>query len=225
MTTLEDIEGALSATMSRDLSMVVPADMVELRRRWRAEQDALADDDSLPLEERIEAAFRCNSNQRPLQYLRLFKKGWGPFRDPAVAARVLVEEWSSFDAIRHDWFVDLVLPHLSRELLIGAMSAKARAFLDGLPNPFFAWRGQDARKPLGLSWTTDLDTASSFARGHRTILNPRPAVYKASIAKADVAFACADQDEHELTLRRPLRLDECDVLLLTPPRRKRRAPS
>jgi hypothetical protein len=35
MTTLEDIEGTLSATMSRDFYMVAPAEMVELRRRWR----------------------------------------------------------------------------------------------------------------------------------------------------------------------------------------------
>jgi hypothetical protein len=175
MTTLEDIEGTLSATMSRDFYMVAPAEMVELRQRWRVEQDALGDDDGLPLEERIEAAFRwCNSDQRPLQYLRLFKTGWGPFRDPAVAARVLVAKWSGFDAIRHDWFVELVWPHLSREVLIGATSAKAREFFDSLPDPFLAWRGQDARKPLGISWTTDRATAGTFARVTSLHLEPAP---------------------------------------------------
>jgi hypothetical protein len=134
---------------------------------------------------------------------------------------LLVAKWSGFDAIRHDWFVELVWPHLSREVLIGATSAKAREFFDSLPDPFLAWRGQDAGKPLGISWTTDRATASTFARGHRSILNPRPVVYEARIAKADVAFACVDRDEHEVTLRRPLRPDECEVLPRTPPRKKR----
>jgi hypothetical protein len=223
VTTLDEIEAALFAAVSSDFGGALPPELVERKRRWRAEQDALADDESLPLEHRIEAAFRCNSDQRPLQYLRLFKKGWGPFRDPAVAARVLVEKWSGFDAIRHDWFVELVLPHLSREVLMGAMRAEARAFLDDLPDPFLAWRGQDAGKRLGLSWTVDRATAYTFARGHRSILNLRPAVYNARIAKADVAFACVERDEHEVTLRRLLPLHESEVTLLArPPRRKRR---
>jgi hypothetical protein len=202
VTTLEDIEEALCATMSSDIDMLLPAEMVESRRRWRAKQDALAGDDSLPLEDRTKAAFRWNSDQRPLQYLRLFKKGWGPFRDPAVAARVLVENWSGFDAIRHDWFVELVFPHLSREVLIGAMSAEARAFLDGLPDPCLVWRGQDAGQPLGLSWTTDRTAAEGFARGHRGILNRLPAVYQARVSRADIAFVCIDRAESEITLLR-----------------------
>jgi hypothetical protein len=64
--------------------------------------------------------------------------------------------------------------------------------------------------------------AEGFARGHRSILNPRPAVYKARIAKADVAFARVDREEHEVTLRRLLPLYECEGRLpRRPPRRKR----
>jgi hypothetical protein len=226
VTTLDDIEAALFATVSGAFGVVLPPETVEARLRWRVDQDALADDESLPLEDRFEAAFRCNSDQRPLQYLRLFKKAWGPFRDPAVAARVLVENWSGFDAIPHHWFVELVFPRLSNEELMGAMSADARAFLAGLPNPFLAWRGQDAGKQLGLSWTLDPTTAADFARGHRSIWNPRPAVYRASIAKVHVAFACVDRDETEVTLRLPPLLNECEVTLMRrPPRSERRSPS
>ena len=86
---------------------------------------------------------------------------------------------------------------------MGAMSGEARAFLDDLPDPFLAWRGQDGGKPPGLSWATDPATAEVFARGNRGMENRLPTVYSTRVAKADVAFACADHSERGVTLRRP----------------------
>ena len=204
MTILDEIEAKLAAAASSHFGRALPADAVEVGQRLRAEQNALANDESTPLEERLQAAFRAfNRAARPLRYLQLFVASWPPFRDPEVAARVLVEQWSDFEDIPHALFVDLVFPHLSPEPLRGAMNAEARMFLDDLPDPFLAWRGQDEGMPPGLSWATDPGTAEVFARGHRGMENPRPAVYRARIAKADVSFACADHSEREVILRRP----------------------
>jgi hypothetical protein len=201
MMTLDEIEAKLAAT-SR-FSMALPADVIAAGQRIRAEHDARANDENLPLEERLQAAFRpFNRAARPWRYLQLFVAGWPPFHDPAVAARVLVEQWSDFDAIPHELFVDLVFPQLSSALKV-AMNAGARTLLDDLPDPFLAWRGQDEGAPLGLSWATDPVTAESFARGNRVTENPRPVVHRARIAKADVAFACVDHSVRAVILRRP----------------------
>jgi hypothetical protein len=195
MMTLDEIEAKLAATASSYFGMPLPADAVEMRQRIRAEHDARANDESLPSEERLQAAFLpFDRASRPWRYLQLFVAGWPPFRDPVVAARVLVEQWNDFDAIPHALFVDLVFPHLSPEALTGAMNAKARMFFDELSDPFNAWRGQDEEAPLGLSWATDPATAKFFARGHG-MENPRLVVYQACIAKADIAFVCADPSE------------------------------
>jgi hypothetical protein len=179
MTILDEIEAKLAVAASSHFGRAFPADAVEVGQRLRAEQDALANDESTPLEERLQAAFRAfNRAARPWRYLQLFVSGWPTFRDPAVAARVLVEQWSDFQDIPHALFVDLVFPHLSPEALRSAMNAEARMFLDDLPDPFLAWRGQDEGMPPGLSWATDPGTAEVFARGHRGMENPRPAVYR-----------------------------------------------
>jgi hypothetical protein len=227
MTTLDEIEAKLAAIASSYFGMALPADAVEMRKGIRAEQDALANDESLEVEERLHAAFGpFDRVERPLRYLQLFVIGWPPFRDPAVAARVLVEQWNDFDAIPHELFVDLVFPHLSPELLKGAMNAEARKFLDDLPDPFLAWRGQDEGKPPGLSWATDPVTAEGFARGNRVTENPRPMVYHARIAKADVAFACADHSERGVILRRPpAKLKKTPGFDATIVKRKRGRPS
>ena len=204
MTILDEIEAKLAAAASSHFGMALPADAVEVGQRLRVEQDALANEEDLPLEDRLQAAFRAlNRTARPWRYLQLFVSGWLPFRDPAVAARVLVEQWSDFDAIPVELFVDLVFPHLSPETLMGAMNAEARKFLDHLPDPFLACRGQDEGMPSGLSWATDPATAECFARGHRGMENPRPAAYQARIVKGDVAFVCIDGRERAIILRRP----------------------
>jgi hypothetical protein len=204
MMTLDEIEAKLAATAFSYFGMALRADVVEVGQRIRAEQDARANNENLPLEERLQAAFLpFNRAARPWRYLQLFVADWPPFHDPAVAACVLVEQWSDFDAIPHALFVDLVFPHLSPEALTDAMNAKARVFLDRLSDPFDAWRGQDEGVPLGLSWATDPTTAEFFACGHPGMENPRPIVYQAHIAKADVAFACADQSERGIIVRRP----------------------
>ena len=115
MTMLDEIEAKLAAAASGYFGMALPADAVEVGQRIRAEQESFANDESLPLEERLQAAFRAfNRAARPWRYLQLFVQGLAArFRDPAVAARVLVEQWSDFDAIPHALFVDLVFPHLS----------------------------------------------------------------------------------------------------------------
>jgi hypothetical protein len=211
MTTLDEIEAKLAAAVSRYLGKPLPPDLAEAGQRARAEQDARANDEKLSLEERLQAAFRpFNRAARPWRYLQLFVADWPLFHDPAVAARVLVEQWSDFDAIPHAPFVDLVFPRLSHEALTAAMNAEARKFLDDLPDPFPAYRGQDEGAPLGLSWATERAAVEAFAHGHSVMENPRPTIYCARIAKADVAFVCADRNDQQVFLDR-------DVILRRPP--------
>ena len=62
-------EAKLAAAASSYFGMALPADAVEVGERLRAEQDALANNESLPLEERLQAAFRpFNGAARPWRY-------------------------------------------------------------------------------------------------------------------------------------------------------------
>jgi hypothetical protein len=101
---------------------------------------------------------------------------------------VLVDAWSSLDLIPHDDF--------SAQFL--RFSGSAPDY--NLDENVQLYRGQDWSAPLGLSWTTCLDTAARFAQGHRGIQNPNPMIFSLMVFPKKVAFKCDDRGEQEHVL-------------------------
>ena len=81
------------------------------------------------------------------------------------------------------------------------MFARFEAPLCDVPERLTIYRGQNTRKPDGLSWTLDQKVAEEFARGHRGIFNPTPVVLKLDVTREQVAFVCHDREESEVVLR------------------------
>jgi len=113
-------------------------------------------------------------------------------RKPADAAafwRVVVAEWSHFDAIPHDLFA--MLFDMFRDTAPGAPE---------LPERFTVYRGQDYDDEPGLSWTLARNVAESFARGHRWTRHPTPHVFEWDISRDQVAFFTDARNESEVVV-------------------------
>jgi hypothetical protein len=123
--------------------------------------------------------------------------------------RVAVDEWGSFDAIPHARYAALFARNAACRP-VRMIGAAEQAFLDDLPDPVTLYRGQSERDQLGLSWTTDVASAERFAKGHRGIPVPRPAVFTVTLPKHAIAFCCVERGEAEV------------VLMELPPRRRAR---
>ncbi|ODM46051.1 hypothetical protein A9320_08545 [Ruegeria sp. PBVC088] len=102
--------------------------------------------------------------------------------------RVVADVWSSCDLIPHI--------HFSVQL---QRFRKDAPEID-LPAERVVFRGQDARQRLGLSWSLSREVAERFAKGHRGILNPEPAVFSMKIRREDVALSLSDRNEDEIVL-------------------------
>jgi hypothetical protein len=70
----------------------------------------------------------------------------------------------------------------------------------GLPDTVEVFRGCSHPRLRGVSWTTDRAVAWSFARGHRGIRMPDPAVATAVIPKEEIFFVAAARQESEIVL-------------------------
>ena len=73
-----------------------------------------------------------------------------------------------------------------------------RAWFDELPERFRVYRGCDASRSAGFSWTTSREVALGFARGHRGIQYPNPVVISGMIHKRAVYMATNDRSEFEI---------------------------
>lgn len=72
-----------------------------------------------------------------------------------------------------------------------------RKFYDSLPQELTIYRGADRECIDGaISWTTDVNVAERFARGHRFILNPDPVVAVAT--KNKIYAATNNRNESEV---------------------------
>lgn len=132
--------------------------------------------------------FRCQggSQTRPWHFLN-----WGrrlADTDGETFWGLLVEYWSIFDQIPHEEFA---------ALFARFRGSTPRA---GIPDKVTVYRGQDLTALPGLSWTTDREVAYSFARGHRGIKNPNPAIMTLEVAAAEIAFLCDNRQESEVVL-------------------------
>lgn len=76
-----------------------------------------------------------------------------------------------------------------------------REWFDALPDRFRVYRGSDASRCAGLSWTTSRDVALGFARGHRGIQNNAPVLLSGVVTKSRVLMATNDRTEFEILAR------------------------
>ena len=80
------------------------------------------------------------------------------------------------------------------------LEGKDKEFYDGLPKVVTVYRGCSTSRVRGLAWTTDLDIARQFARGHRQIAVPSPVVATAQIPKEAIYTVTMDRNEYEVVL-------------------------
>jgi len=75
-----------------------------------------------------------------------------------------------------------------------------KEFYDSLPDLVTVYRGCSSSRVRGLAWTTDLDIARRFARGHRQIDVPSPVVATANVPKEAIYTVTTDRNEFEVVL-------------------------
>jgi hypothetical protein len=150
------------------------------------------------------SAYLCrwfDSAQRPVEFLNMHRRVFARRRwrgaGPAFW-RWLAGEWSGFDAIPHDAYIEQFMrwyPDWTPDI----MDAANRSVYDALPDEISVYRGQDSSHEVGYSWTTDRDVAEKFAHGTRW-RNGSPVVISGRIRKDAVLFAVNDREEAELVL-------------------------
>lgn len=120
--------------------------------------------------------------------------------------------WSTCDAVDA---VALSLLHLrfDRADLHGweVLEGEDAIFYAGLPPNVTLYRGADGTREHGISWTTDLEIALSFANGHRGIAVPNPTVFTAMVDKSDIWSVSVERSESEVLVS-PAKL--CGVAVL-----------
>ncbi|MGB0609256.1 MAG: hypothetical protein ACPGNR_12680 [Paracoccaceae bacterium] len=79
-----------------------------------------------------------------------------------------------------------------------AICVNDRNWWDALPNRFFVYRGCEADRIEGLSWSIDRKVAEIFAKGHRGLKLQNPVIARAKINKSDVWFATNEREEQEI---------------------------
>lgn len=104
---------------------------------------------------------------------------------------VIEEEWSGFDLIDHDGFADVF------QYFMEWRAPRATGI------ELTVYRGQNARSPFGLSWTTDESIAEGFARGHRGIMNQQPIVIRGLVKSEHIALEESRRGEAEVIVFSP----------------------
>ena len=115
--------------------------------------------------------------------------------------RAVRQGWPSFDRIDHSAYAEAFArfrPQWSGSPEIAA-----------LPRLVTIYRGQDARAPIGLSWTTDRKTAASFAHRHRSRRNAEPMVLAAFIERDDIALVLESHGDTNIVVWAP---PDCSVV-------------
>lgn len=130
-----------------------------------------------------------DSTTRPL-VLADWAEGLGP-TDGALFWRVVIDAWSRCDLIPHRRF---------SRLFVRFATDRPPVNVAGVIS---IYRGQDGEaRPIGLSWTTDLDVADRFAIGHRGKWSANPVVYETTATPKQIAFTSDDRSEREIVLLR-----------------------
>lgn len=151
------------------------------------------DDDVEAAEARIfarsDSHFRLESllyeiDQMPSRFgLKLFKNVWSSCDDTSGL-------WGEVE----DFLFQCADEADFREFL----TPEEHIWFEKLPDRFRVYRGCDASRSSGLSWTTSREVALGFARGHRGITFPNPVVLSGTVRKQNVLFATNDREEFEV---------------------------
>lgn len=116
------------------------------------------------------------------EFWRIFQLGW-PTADASWEWRTIMKDF---------------LDHHSPAAPF--LDGKDKEFFDGLPGVVTVYRGCSSDRVRGLAWTTDIEIARQFARGHRQIEVPSPVVATAQIPKAAIYTVTMDRNEYEVVL-------------------------
>ncbi|MCZ6774642.1 MAG: hypothetical protein O7G83_22025 [Proteobacteria bacterium] len=148
-----------------------------------------------------------NSDTRlPVMLRRLLRE------PPAVFWPVFLDAWPNCDAT---WELRSDLLYLLRrasasEPSRGYFDPDTLAFYDELPDPATIYRGCSHARVRGVSWTTDRDSAATFAHGHRSIPVPDPVVAQATMPKEAVFAVFTERNESEVLVD-PRRLGNLQI--------------
>lgn len=112
---------------------------------------------------------------------------------------MVAAEWAGFDCIPYADFAT-AFAEMRRDWTPDIMSTDDRSQYDALPPVLTVYRGQDASRRLGLSWSLCRDTAVGFAIGHREIWHPNPVLTTRRIQKSKIAFFTDERKEKEVVL-------------------------
>lgn len=96
-------------------------------------------------------------------------------------------------------YADMLRRALREVPLRDVRRAEERAWLDSMGPVIRVYRGCEAGRLRGLSWTTDLDVARGFAVSRRTV-NKRPTLVSALIPKDHVLALFLDRQEYEVVV-------------------------
>lgn len=121
-------------------------------------------------------------------------------QDEETFWRVYFDVWNSCD---DTWWDRKRLLRLLRRNIIEYhfecfLNPDALTFYQSLPEKIIVYRGCSRRRKRGLSWTTDVEVARGFARGHRGISVPHAAVFRARIHKGCLLGVFVDRKESEV---------------------------
>jgi hypothetical protein len=195
-----DSEGCGTIMSSRSDSELEALPIKEENARQVARRDLIASGDVGSIRNYLSRW--CNSTQRPHAFLDLVAAMLDP-ADPTFW-RLLTEHWSGFDVIPHAAYAAAF--RLRRAAWLPAcMGSAASVSYDQLPPIVVLYRGQSLETVVGLSWSLSHEVAAGFAKGHRGIPVPSPAVFTTRVRKSSIAFICTERSEAEAVLFRPPR--------------------
>lgn len=127
--------------------------------------------------------------------------------------RVLYDNWQTCDAMGPQ--TAKLLSILVNENRAGHFSnfmpSETADWYADLPEELVIYRGASALAMRGLSWTTDRDVATQFARGHRGILVYMPTIFTAKISK-EFVLAAFDNEREVVIPPERMKLHDFDVL-------------
>lgn len=121
--------------------------------------------------------------------------------DPADRVRLFLKWWWACDA---PWPWQSAMASLMRDAVLQVdlaehLDDEARKFFDALPPIAVVYRGCDAGRERGLSWTTDFGAAEEFASGRRRT-HQRPTLVRAEIPKKHIFGVMIERDEAGIVL-------------------------
>lgn len=146
----------------------------------------------------------CNSTERPQCVLNMIPLLFPSGSEPEFWVWI-ARKWPLFDLIPHTKFRN-VFRKFRHAWSPDCLPDAARSRYASLPAKMVVYRGQCASRPVtGLSWTTELEVARSFAVGHRGINNRWPSMFRATVLKKNVAMALEARSEAEIVLFSPPR--------------------